>query len=184
MSSVPSSNALGFITIRMHAEHGYFGGLLCINPHGRPLEFHCTLPVKPTRAQTILYGPTLNDFVCGEQIARTLLARSKVQPLAVFVDSVAVLALRNLVSEPIVYVEESSKRETSTGPLMFPPDSSRELKSFRLGSTHVAVDTNYQDDIAQVSSIWKTHDPQIDLTEPFGRIAEALAEAHPNAKAA
>lgn len=184
MTSVTQSNAFGFITIRHHTEHGYFGGLLVINPHGRPLEFHCTLPVKPTRAQTILYGPTLNDFVCGEQIARTLITRSKVAPQIVFADSLPILSLRNLISEPIVYVEEASRREPARGPLVLPPESDRKLKSFRLGDIHLAVDAAYSDDIDSITSLWKAADPQIDLSEPFGRIAEALAEAHPTAKAA
>ncbi len=58
-SSTKSSLSLGFISVRHHAEHGYFGGYLIVNSLGRPLEFHCTLPVKPSRAQELLYGATL-----------------------------------------------------------------------------------------------------------------------------
>jgi hypothetical protein len=49
---------------------------------GRPLEFHCTEPVQPSRAQQILFGPTLRDFLCGEQIGGALLAKCKL-PIAV-----------------------------------------------------------------------------------------------------
>ena len=63
--SVP---AIGFLTAVEHAEYGFFGGYLIVNAAGRPLEFHCTAPVKATRAQEILYGPTLRDYLY-EQIA-------------------------------------------------------------------------------------------------------------------
>ena len=53
---------------------------------GRPLEFHCTAPIKPNRAQEILYGPTLDAFLYGEQIGRTLLAEAKIEPLLVCTD--------------------------------------------------------------------------------------------------
>ena len=52
--------ALGFLTVVEHPQHGLFGGYLLLNHGGRPLEFHCTAPIKPNRAQEILYGPTLD----------------------------------------------------------------------------------------------------------------------------
>lgn len=45
---------------------------------GRPLEFHCTEPVRPSRAQEILFGATLREHVCGEQIGAALLAKTKI----------------------------------------------------------------------------------------------------------
>ena len=58
--------AIGFLTVTEHAEHGLFGGYLILNVSGRPLEFHCTAPLKPSRAQEILYGPTLRPFLFGD----------------------------------------------------------------------------------------------------------------------
>ena len=85
--------ALGFITVRHHVEHGYFGGYLILNQLGRPLEFHCTLPVKPSRAQSLLYGPTLDDFICGEQIAKALVTKAKLKPSLLLTDCSAVLPM-------------------------------------------------------------------------------------------
>ena len=64
--------ALGFLTVVEHPQYGLFGGYLMLNTAGRPLEFHCTAPIKPNRAQEILYGPTLEAFLYGEQIGQTL----------------------------------------------------------------------------------------------------------------
>ena len=57
-----SKPALGFLTVIEHPQYGLFGGYLVLNTAGRPLEFHCTAPIKPNRAQQILYGPTLESF--------------------------------------------------------------------------------------------------------------------------
>ena len=54
-----SLSALGFLTVVPHEQHGLFGGLLILDSGGRPLEFHCTAPVKTNRAQEILFGPML-----------------------------------------------------------------------------------------------------------------------------
>ena len=66
------------------------------NPAGRPLEFHCTTPLKPNRAQEILYGPTLESFLYGEQIGRTLIQQGGESPLVVFTDAEPVLCCARL----------------------------------------------------------------------------------------
>ena len=43
--------ALGFLTVLEHEHLGLVGGYLILNTAGRPLEFHCTAPVKPNRAR-------------------------------------------------------------------------------------------------------------------------------------
>ena len=86
-----SKPAIGFLTVIDHPQHGLFGGYLVLNLAGRPLEFHCTAPIKPNRAQQILYGPTLESFLYGEQIGSTLLGHAKTSPLAVCTDREPVL---------------------------------------------------------------------------------------------
>ena len=77
-----SGCALGFLTVVDSPQHGLFGGFLLLNGGGRPLEFHCTAPVKANRAQRILYGPTLMPYLYGEQIGRTLVEKSKISKMA------------------------------------------------------------------------------------------------------
>src|ERR1700675_675492 len=98
---------LGFLTVVSHEQHGLFGGYLLLNAHGRPLEFHCTAPVKPNRAQQILFGPTLESYLYGEQIGQTLLAKGSVEPLAVCTDVELVLSVRDYVSLPVALVLRS-----------------------------------------------------------------------------
>src|ERR1051325_10404466 len=97
------SASLGFLTVLEH-ELGLIGGFLVLNASGRPLEFHCTAPVAPNRAQQILYGPTLKPFLFGEQIGQTLVSRSKAAPLLVVTDCEEALALRAYCETPLVCV--------------------------------------------------------------------------------
>ncbi len=46
VSDSKSPAALGFLTVLEH-ESGLTGGYLLLNTLGRPLEFHCTAPIKP-----------------------------------------------------------------------------------------------------------------------------------------
>lgn len=176
-SSDETVRCLGFCTVRVHAEHGYFGGYLILNAHGRPLEFHCTLPVKPSRAQEILYGTTLADFVCGEQIAKALTSKAKLSPQIILTDCAAVLALSR-VSDLLVACVPSSE---STN---LPAGESVRTKQFKLGDSNIQI---LRDDLhteAKLRQLWQEWDVNIDITEPFQRIAEALLEAHPIMKAA
>src|SRR5262245_24885564 len=104
MSTTKPLASLGFLTVVEHVELGLLGGYLLLNASGRPLEFHCTAPVKPNRAQEILYGPTLKPYLYGEQIGRTLLARSKLTPVLVCTDSEAMLAVRDHTHIPVALV--------------------------------------------------------------------------------
>ncbi len=85
-SDPKSKPALGFLTVIEDPQQGLFGGYLVLNMAGRPLEFHCTAPIQPNRAQQILYGPTLQPYLFGEQIAQTLFTKAKTQPLVLLAD--------------------------------------------------------------------------------------------------
>ena len=103
-SSSRSSQPVGFLTVCEHEAQGVFGGYLILNTAGRPLEFHCTAPVRPSRAQEILYGATLQAYLYGEQIGQALLEKAKTTPLVVFTDAPAVLTVRGFTSLPVACV--------------------------------------------------------------------------------
>lgn len=84
--------------------HGIIGGFLVLNLAGRPVEFHCTVPVRPNRAQVILYGATLESFVCGEQIAPALVGRTKLELAAILTNNPNMLTSLNLLNAPICLV--------------------------------------------------------------------------------
>jgi hypothetical protein len=172
-SSAKTIAAIGFLTVCEHAELGLFGGYLVLNASGRPLEFHCTSPVKPSRTQEILYGTTLKSFLYGEQIGQTLLAKAKVQPLVVCTDRVEILAVRSLIEVPVIQVLDP-RGATAGGSLV----------EFNLGTNRVGIAAIHSTDQPRVLDGWKAHAEHLDLLEPFCRIREALEEAQRTMRAA
>lgn len=67
----------GYLLVVDDGRNGFVGGLLVVCDRGRPLEFHCTEPVVTSPADRILYGVTLREVVCGEQIGGALLAKAR-----------------------------------------------------------------------------------------------------------
>src|SRR6187397_2785486 len=100
--------ALGFYTVTEDAEVGIVGGLLILNIAGRPLEFHCTAPLKPNRAQEILYGPTLRPFLYGEQIGQTLLSKTKSETLFICTDVEPAMGARETISLPMLLMRSAA----------------------------------------------------------------------------
>lgn len=173
--------SLGFVTVRHHPAHGYFGGYLIVNNLARPLEFHCTLPVQPTRAQQILYGNTLSEFVCGEQIARALVAKAKGTPQVLFSDTLAVLTLRHMQSIPIAVIDIPLE---DNGSLSRPECQRENYHRFKAFGKHFTILPEFANDSEVIQGLFDSDKPPLDLLEPFGRIEEALMEAHPATKAA
>ena len=184
-AKVPS--AIGFLTVCEHGEQGYFGGYLILNATGRPLEFHCTAPVRPSRAQAILYGPTLRGFVCGDQIGPALAARAKVKPQLICVDVPELLDMRATSEQPIVLVlddeqDESVGREhRSHSATIEPQDATDSLVRFALDDNPTAISGEWIGDRAEIERTWPTFANRIRLTEPFARIREAIDEARKSA---
>jgi hypothetical protein len=102
--------SIGFLTVCDHAEQGLFGGLLLLNANGRPLEFHCTAPLRTNRAQEILYGPTLRRYLYGEILGPALLGKLKVEPLLLCTDQREALASREFHSIPTLLVVSPGAR--------------------------------------------------------------------------
>ena len=197
-SDQKSQGALGFLTVLEHEQQGFVGGYLILNQAGRPLEFHCTAPVKPNRAQQILFGPTLESYLYGEQIGQTLLGKGSTEPLAICTDLELMLSVRDYVSLPIALVlraEEPLPQPPAAPPPADPgvtPQTptwrvdgahrgSPHLNSFSIGRNQLAVAENRASDrqaiVERLESL-----AAFDLSEPFERIREAIEEAHKNGR--
>ncbi len=176
--SVPS---VGFLTVQEFADLGLIGGYLILNAVGRPLEFHCTAPVRPNRAQEILYGPTLAPFLYGEQIGQTLVAKGKSRPMFVCTDVEPVLSAREFVSAPVVLItkgdEAASGQHRLDAAHATPAPMTRKLLRFQLASHQAAVAEEHTRDRDKVVEQWQTHASAMDLLEPFSRLREAIEEA-------
>jgi hypothetical protein len=152
---------LGFLTAIEDAERGFVGGLLVTNRFGRPLEFQCTAPVKPNRAQQILYGPTLRPFVLGELLGRTLVDRIGVKPHLVLIETAEILDLRQHVSMAVACLADRIVDEAT---------------HLGLGKHSIEFHPDFAGDHAEVARHVKSIPVDADLREPFERVREALVE--------
>jgi len=187
---------LGFVSVRKRSEQGYFGGYLIVNATARPLEFHCTVPVQPTRAQSILFGNTLEEFLCGEQITRALLAKAKLLPDAILVDTPTALCARHWFDVPILWLSSdesargsgrASQHEHGFSIPEFHRDPA-EIATRCIGEYRFACLGAYEGDLQAADQLFenissKTAKSRFEFDEPFERIVEALSEAHPRSKA-
>ncbi len=184
-----SKPALGFLTVVEHPQYGLFGGYLVLNMAGRPLEFHCTAPIKPNRAQEILYGPTLQSFLYGEQIGQTLIQQAATAPLLVCTDQEPALAAREYASMPMVLVLPTNG-ETIAEPAAQPMPGERSrvvrldyahhgprLVTFELGRNRLALPERAEEDRGLVTARLAELAESFDLAEPFHRIRAAIEEA-------
>ncbi|MDO4550855.1 MAG: hypothetical protein Q4C96_06345 [Planctomycetia bacterium] len=178
-SSTSQKSALGFLTVIQDATKGLFGGYLILNPAGRPVEFHCTAPVRPNRAQQILYGPTLEPFLYGEQIAKTLIEKSKIMPRAICVDLPSIMCVRNLFSLPILLVCEKSgtTQGKDTSPQAFSKEPEATETEFLWNHHLLRAAHNKPEDIQAMQKCLEDLLIDFDLQEPFQRIREAISEA-------
>lgn len=180
------AEALGFVAVSDLPGRGLVGGYLLLNAAGRPVEFHCTAPVRPSRAQEILYGPTLKPFLYGEQIGRALLEKSTAKPAAVLVDAEALLAAQPFVDAPLALVCAGDQAESTSefAPAAPLGDSSgktataTKLHRFPLNDCTLAVPAVRDSDAATIAERLSGLGATFDLAEPFERIREAVAEAH------
>lgn len=173
-----SPQALGFLTVVSDPELGLLGGYLALNAAGRPLEFHCTAPVKANRAQEILYGTALSPYLHGELIGGALAGRAKTPPLVICTDQAPTLAVRAVIDCPVALIlPEGSEDAQPTVP------ASR-LAPFRMGDHRAAVDPAFPDDQRIIAAAAAGPFADFDFAEPFARIREALQEARPTGPAA
>lgn len=178
---------LGFLTIVSHPQHGLFGGYLVLNDRGRPREFHCTAPVKPSRAQEILFGPTLESFLCAEHIGQALVSKATTTPQLICTDVPAVIELQPLVEPPVLRVETpapAGDAETSCSAsgvaawrLDGPQRNLLHVHRFTIGERTFALRRGQESQEEHVRQVIGSLAAEFDLAEPFERIRQAIEEA-------
>lgn len=170
------AGGIGFLTVVSDDAQGLFGGYLVLNLLGRPLEFHCTVPIKPNRAQEILYGPTLAPYLYGEQIGQALVRKSTADPLLICTDVEPMLAVREFTSAPVALIEAATGERAE-------PISALRPDARHGGELHWArhrlstCRVHGRDDVELLRARLAGLAEQFDLSEPFARIREALLEA-------
>jgi len=159
-SATPCSN-LGFLSV-FQESNGFLGGYLVTNAWGRPLEFRISTAVQPNKVQQILYGDTLESYIAGEVIGKTLFEKSTTPVQLVVVDNRMCLDVRLRIDCPVALWYGATVGTGSMPGLMVQPK--------------VFCHTEFPQDIEMIRERLDKL-TNVDLVEPFARIREAVQEA-------
>ncbi|MCC6493415.1 MAG: hypothetical protein IT424_10370 [Pirellulales bacterium] len=177
--------AFGFITVLKSADHGLFGGYLAVSSRGRPLEFRCTTPVQATRAQEILYGPTLRPYLLAEVIGPALLNGAELPVAMLLTDERDMHSLALVRREEVLLVESLSESQARGAAEPSAHDSEKAGPlSLELGGCRIAAAATSMRTVAELQALLAPLVPHVCLMEPFERIRAALYEAQQTAPAA
>lgn len=157
---------LGFLTIQQDAS-GYFGGYLVTNAWGRPLEFRLTTSVTPNKVQQLLYGSTLRPYICSDLLGKVLVEKANTAVHLIITDNDAALDLRQHLAIPVVWLNSNSSQFELT-------DEQITVSSVKNQS--LVIQKKYQDDEQPIRNLLQQTGIS-DLSEPFARVREAIAEA-------
>jgi hypothetical protein len=173
-----SSAAFGFLTALDSIDHGLFGGYLAVSPWGRPLEFRCTTPVIATRAQQLLYGPTLRPYLMGEVIGPALLRGAELPVALLLTDCPEMLALSPSRGEQVLLVEPAGDCGNPAVSAVKPgwPSPGAGL-AFDLGGCRIIASVDSPAEQPALRALLEPLVAHVYLAEPFDRIRAALNEA-------
>jgi hypothetical protein len=146
---------------------GQLGGYLVTNCWGRPLEFRLSTAVQPNKVQEILYGPTLQEYICADLIGKTLFDKTATPVALIITDRQAVLDLRLKIDVPVVWLARPDE-PSDAGVAVLPGDGRR---------GPLRCHPRFAEDAAGLQPLLQRLEDVLDLAEPFGRIREAISEA-------
>ena len=185
----PTGHEYGYLTVLEHNLYGLLGGYLIIDGCGRPLEFHCTALVQPSRAEQILYGPTLGPCLVGEQIGGGLVAAARLKPKVILIDKLdlSFLGLQHEI-DTVLLVASTDTVSTDDGsepgpggvgdPTRMPRTAGATARhAFQVDRYRFELPPNRLADPSTVSLLLESLSQRVDLAEPFERIHLAIREA-------
>ena len=156
----------------VHESNGYMGGYLVTNQWGRPLEFRLSTAVQPNRVQQVLYGGTLEPYVCADLIGKTLVDKTAVPAGLILTDFAPALDLRLRLESPVVWLappdDPAAAKMTEAGLCVRPAANGRGA---------ILCHPRFPADVAVVREMLERVDGMVDPAEPFARIREAMGEA-------
>jgi hypothetical protein len=162
---------IGYLTVVEDERTGWTGGLLVLDRGGRPLEFQCTLPVRPTRAHEILFGPTLRSHLIAEVIGKVLLEKCRTPLSLICCDQVEGIAIEAYTETPVALVAPAAEAEE--GPVS--DEMLAGSESVEVAGASLLVPLEKSQHVAALADQYRDLP---DAVEPFERIREAIQEAH------
>lgn len=175
---MPDKRFYGFLALNQtESKDGYWAGVLVIDEQGVPAEFRVTYPVRPTIIQRTLYGESLESYIgvelCGKPLLQAL--DHKIELLSVNREDL--LDVRASTDCPAVCISKAGQVIEVSSPAG--PDDQRnrkrlELEGDRFQPISISVARDHPEDLGAAEPIAQALFTNVDLLEPFGRIAEAM----------
>src|SRR5262245_19521923 len=165
----PAALNIGFLTV-LQEPSGYIGGYLVTNGWGRPIEFRLSTAVQPNRVQQILYGRTLQSYICADLIGKTLFDKTGTSVQLLITDREPVLDVRQRIDVPVLWV---AGPEDPLGSWM--TQQGAEVRPAANERGPLVRHVRFPADGSALSTLLDRLDGALDLNEPFGRIREAIA---------
>ena len=95
---------IGYFAMRSTLDgEGHIGAAIVVDAKGIPLEFRCSVPVRPSAIQVALYGDRIRDYIAFNLCGQALMESLTVKPKVCLVESESLLALQAHISIPVFH---------------------------------------------------------------------------------
>lgn len=176
---------LGYLTV--DAKENYFrGAALVTDMRGIPTDFRYTEPVRPTRLERILYGSALDIYLREEVILENLLKAVEAKPALWIVEEELLIGPVQKFAKLPALVTEVSQRAPLDHAGQVEPAAEQGVFIFQADAIsaplRIIVSPENVPKISQLTAMLTAAAGEMELLEPFSRIARALgaiAEAEP-----
>ena len=110
------SPSIVYFAMRSNLDgEGHIGSALVVDTKGIPLEFRCSVPVRPSAVQLALYGTPIRDYIAFNLCGQPLLESLTRNPGVCLVESEPDLNFQEHVSIPVIYVYRTGSSRESDG---------------------------------------------------------------------
>ncbi len=169
-----------FLAVRPTQDgEGYLGGLMVIDKTGVPQEFRCTHPIRPTEVQKAVYGGSLRPHIFNELIGLTLIRAMTTNPTFCCIEESILLETAQGTEIPVVHLQrlgETLSVEHHADEKVKNSNGILRVDSHRSGFQPLSATfhRDFEDDLEKIKGDLELVFNQVDLLEPFERIATAI----------
>ena len=168
---------IGYLTV--DERDNYFrGAALVTDQRGIPTDFRYTEPVRPTRLERILYGGALDIYLREEVILENLIGAVETKPtLWIVADEELIGPVQRISKLPTIALEPTQRAPLDQSGAYEP---TAEAGVFIFQADNISAPLRLIVPEAQAAKIGQTTQAlaaaaeEMELTEPFTRIARAL----------
>lgn len=188
-ASMPESTpetieSIGYLVSYEDELLGFVGGLLVVNQNARPLEFHCSIPFRPSSAQRVLYGETLEPYLLVDQIPSVLMGKTQAKLDSLIVEGTVLLELRHRVKIPIGSLLTRTSVDSNPGNESPDERVTGNTSADSTGDSGYTIHPKFQQDQLVISRALSLLARHVEIDEPMERLRVAIEETckpHSNA---